>query len=81
MQRENALDAFAVGDATYGESLVYSPALAGDDDTREDLDALLVAFAHLGVHADAVADLEGGDVRLQLRSGDLFNDGIHDDGF
>ncbi len=34
--------------------------LAGDDDAREDLDALLVTLAHLGVHADAVATLNGG---------------------
>jgi len=46
--------------------LVDPVALAGNDDAGEKLDAFLVAFAHLGVHADAVADLEGGHVLLHL---------------
>ena len=43
------------------------PALSADDDAFEDLDALLVALADLGVHPHRVAHAEGGQLRPRLR--------------
>ena len=58
MHREHALHASAVTDAADGERLVQpAPALA-DDHTGENLNALFVAFHNLGMHFDAVADVE-----------------------
>ena len=64
MDREDALDTFAVGNAADGEGFVDPAAFAADHDPGENLDALFVAFLHPGVHADAVAHLEVGDRRF-----------------
>src|SRR6185437_2247218 len=58
MHRENALHALAVADAAHGERLVQpAPALA-DHHARENLDAFLVAFHDLRVHANTIAHVE-----------------------
>jgi hypothetical protein len=77
MHGENALDAFAVGDTADGEALGDATALAADHDASEDLDTFLVAFAHFGVHAHAVADLELHEVGLELVFGDVFENRLH----
>src|SRR6478609_4900965 len=78
VDREHALDALAVADAADGEILVDAAALVGDDDAGENLDALLVTFTDLGVHTDAIANLEGvGGGRLHLGGGNFFDDLVH----
>src|SRR5690606_25980318 len=74
---EHAFDTLAVADAANGEGLMNTMPLARDHDAGEHLDTLLVAFAHLGVHTHAVANLEVGQVLFQLRGSDLVDDGIH----
>jgi len=58
VQRENALDSLAVGNFTDGESGVDAAAALGDDETCEDLDALLAALNHPAMHLHGVADVE-----------------------
>src|SRR2546430_13787009 len=58
MHREHALDALAVADATDRKSFVQTAAPFADHYTGENLDALLVAFHHFGVHANGVANPE-----------------------
>ena len=77
---EHALDALAVADATDGEGLVDARALQGDDDAGENLDALFITLAHLGVHFDAVAHLERREVFFDLAGGDFFDDRVAHDG-
>ena len=57
VQREDALDALAERHLADGERRARAAAVQADDDAFEDLDALLVALAHLHVHADGVARL------------------------
>ncbi|MNC89673.1 hypothetical protein D3C83_56450 [compost metagenome] len=52
-------------------------ALVGDHDPGENLDALLVTFADLGVHADTVADFERRNFMFHLGGGDFLDNGIH----
>ena len=58
VQREDALDAFALDDAADGEHLAHALAAAGDHHAAEDLDALLLAFQDALVDVHLVADLE-----------------------
>src|SRR5207248_454637 len=58
IEREDALHAHAVAHLAHGERGVHVPALAADDDSLEDLDSLLVAFADLRMHAQGVTDAE-----------------------
>ena len=58
MQREHALDAFAVADAPHGERLVQPAAAPADHHAGENLNAFLVAFHDFGVDAHRVADVE-----------------------
>src|ERR1700677_1779103 len=74
MNREHALDAFPVGNAAHGESLVDADALAADHDPCKNLDAFLVAFHHAGVDPYAVAHLEAGDLRFKLLLFDFIDD-------
>jgi hypothetical protein len=60
MDREYALDPFAVGNAADSESFVQAAAFTANDDPGKNLDPLLVAFDDPGVHANAVAHLEVG---------------------
>jgi hypothetical protein len=59
VQRENALDALAERHLADRKRRAAAAAMQGDDQTLEDLDALLVAFAHLHVHAYGVARPHG----------------------
>src|SRR5687768_15699339 len=54
VQREDALDALTERDLADGEGRAHAAAVEADDDALEDLDALLVALAHLDVHTDGV---------------------------
>src|SRR5213079_2480806 len=62
MEREDALHAFAVADATDGEHLVQPMPAPPNHHAGENLDALFVAFHDFGVDADAVAHPEAGVV-------------------
>src|SRR5262249_45799046 len=57
VQREDALDALAERHLANGERGARAAAVQTDHDAFEDLNALLVALAHLHVHADGVARL------------------------
>src|SRR5438132_456122 len=70
VQREDALDALPEGDLADRERRARAAAMQPDDDPLEDLNAFLVALAHLHVHAHGVARLHAGPIR-QLRLLDL----------
>src|SRR4051812_44258049 len=72
MQREDALHALAERHFADGEGCAGPAAVHADHDAFEDLDALLIALAHLDVHPDGVAGLHGRPLR-QLRFFDDFN--------
>src|ERR1700732_4655613 len=72
MQRENPLDAFAVGNAAHGERFVYPASFPANNDSGENLNAFLVAFDDAGVNMDAIADGEFGLIGAML----LFFDGV-----
>src|SRR5439155_6338206 len=57
VERENPLDALAERHFAHRKGPARPAAMHPDDDALEDLDALLVAFAHFHVHADGVARL------------------------
>src|SRR5678815_5649539 len=57
VQREDALDTLAERHLANGEGGSQAATVQPDDDALEDLDALLVALAHLDVHADGVSRL------------------------
>src|SRR5262249_4985443 len=77
IDREHALHALAVADAADGEGFMDAAPLVGDDDAGKNLDAFLVAFANLGVHADTVADFERRNFMFHLGVGDFLDNGIH----
>src|SRR5450631_242341 len=62
VEREHALDAFAVGNLADGEVLVDPAAGAADAHTLVGLDAALVAFHHLDVDQHGVARREVGNI-------------------
>ena len=72
VQREDALDPLAEGHLADGKRRTRPAAVEADDDALEDLDALLVALAHLDVHAHRVAGLHVRSSR-QLRLLDQLN--------
>src|SRR5687767_12903459 len=57
MQREDALHTLTKGDLPHSERRAEAAAVQADHDAFEDLDALLVALAHLYVHAHGVSRL------------------------
>src|SRR5882762_4899819 len=57
MQREDAFDTLAERHLAHRERRASAAAVQADDDALEDLDALLVALAHLHVHFHGVARL------------------------
>src|SRR4030095_12114962 len=57
MKRENALDALAKRYLAHGKRRASPSTVHADDDAFEDLNALLVALAHLHVHPNGVAGL------------------------
>ncbi len=67
MERKLSFHAFVGHDPTHGEHFPAAGAAAGNHDAREDLDPLFVAFEDLRMHVDRIADLEGGDLRLEAR--------------
>jgi len=71
MEREDALDAGAEADATYGECGAGGAALLGDHNAFERLDAFLdlfaFAFEEADIDPDCVARAEVGEVFAQLR--------------
>jgi hypothetical protein len=70
MKRERALNTFTCNDPPDGEHFTGSRAAAGNHDSREDLDALLIAFQNPGVNVDGVADVE---CQVVLAEAGLFN--------
>ena len=58
MERKNPLNALAVADATNGEHLVQSMTATANDNTRENLYALFVAFNYFRVHTHGIAYAE-----------------------
>src|SRR5579859_1443854 len=68
VEREDTLDAFAVGDLAHGERAVQAGIAAGDDDALVSLQTLAGAFDHLDVDLDGVAR---GEVRDRLAGGEL----------
>ena len=70
MQREDALDPFAVGDLAQGEVRVDAGVLAGDADALEGLDALALALDDAQADAHRVARLK----RRHRPLGDQFRD-------
>src|SRR5262245_36559920 len=55
VQRKNALDPLAERHLAHRERRAGAAAMNADDDALEDLDALLVAFAHFHVHLHRIA--------------------------
>src|SRR5438477_11661284 len=49
MQREDALDSFAVGNTPNGESLVQTATFSANDNAGNNLNAFFVAFDHSSV--------------------------------
>ncbi len=74
MKLEYPFYAFAVGYFSYGEGFVNGAASFGNDQAREDLDPLLVAFPDEGVDFHGVAHVEIGDVLLELLLFDFLDD-------
>src|SRR5437773_1691534 len=70
MQRKDPLDALPERDLADRERRPRPAAMDADDDALEDLNAFLVAFAHLHVHLDGVAGLH----RRPLGQLGLFDD-------
>jgi hypothetical protein len=58
VEREYALDTFAVGNFTDGESGVDTGAALSDHDTCKDLNALFSAFNHAAMDFDSVSNVE-----------------------
>lgn len=77
VDREYALNAFAVADTTDGEGFVNTVAFQGYYDTAVNLDALFVAFLNAGVYADAITNLEVVAAFLELVLGDFADDWVH----
>lgn len=76
MDLEDPLHTFAIGDLPDGERLVDPGAAASDHDSFENLDSLLAALDHSGVHIDRVPGAEFRDVLFHLFTLD-FVDHIH----
>src|SRR5215510_650089 len=75
VEREDALDADAVGDLADRKRLADSAAAARDADALERLNALLFTFLDADAHTKRVAGAEGGDVTEPLFLG--FDEGMH----
>src|SRR5277367_5085451 len=66
MDREDALDAFALHDASNGDRMAQPPALDGDNHAAELLNALFLTFQNALMNLHRVADLDVGNVFLLL---------------
>jgi len=76
MYREGLLYAYAVRNAANGYGLVYASVLLSNDDAFEYLNTLAVALLDLCVYLNGVADLQSGQIALELLLGQDFNE-IH----
>jgi len=74
VNRENPLNAFAVGNFTHGECSVHTGSAFCEDDACENLDPLFAAFDDPAMDLHGVTDIERGDVLFQLLLLDLFDD-------
>ena len=79
INRENALDAFAIGNLANGEAFVEAAAVAGNADAFIGLHAGALAFLHLDVDDDRVARLEWGDRPASQELGGLLCFELRDD--
>ena len=75
VDRENALDSFAITNPANRQRRVQESAFATNDNPRENLYALFLAFLNNGMNADAVANIEGGDFLLHLFLVDFLDNG------
>jgi len=66
VDRENTFHTFSIRDLTDGESFVQACTFVGNDDAREDLNTLFVAFDNSGMDFHTVTHIEGSDVLLEL---------------
>lgn len=74
VNREYALDTFAVGDLTNGECCVDTAAALGDNEACEDLDTLFATFDNAAMDFDRVTYVWDDDVFLELLLFDFFDD-------
>ena len=77
VEREDTLDAFAIGDAAHGDGFGVAGSLAGNHGSGEYLDAFFPAFFDFVVDANGVADHK---VRMLILLGLFLSDflyGIH----
>src|SRR6185503_10997568 len=65
VEREDALDADAVGDLADREGRAHAGSTLGDAHALERLNALLLTLLHADVHAQRVTGTEGGKVRAE----------------
>src|SRR4029453_10973425 len=77
MQRENSLDALAVGNSAHSECFVKSAAFAANHYASEYLDSFLVPFHNPGMNAHAIAHGKLRRVAFLLFFLDGINDLIH----
>src|SRR5258705_5276698 len=76
LDREDGLDADAVGDLAHGERRADAAAPTGNADSLERLDALLLPFLDAHVHAEGVTGAEGREIGAEpLFLG--FDEGMH----
>ena len=69
MYQEGLLYAYAVRNAANGYGLVYASVLLSNDDAFEYLNTLAVALLDLCVYLNGVADLQSGQIALELLLG------------
>ena len=77
MQRENSLDADAIGNLAHRERRAIAAAVDFDHHALERLDAFLLALANLHMDADAIADAKLREVASKTSVLDLLDDAIH----
>jgi hypothetical protein len=77
VERENALDTFAVGNTANGKCFVQTATLATNHDPGKDLNSLLISLDDASVHANTVADLEGRAVAFLLLFFDNIENAVH----
>ena len=67
------LNAYVTNHATHGDVLVDATTLTRDQDPREDLDTLLIAFDDTDMHIHCVADVKARNIILELICVDRFD--------
>src|SRR5262249_7766998 len=72
VEREYALDTFAIGDLADGKAFLQTAAIAGDADAFIGLNAGALAFDDLDVHDDRVAGLKLRNVLASGKAGNFF---------